>query len=98
MQTTCSPWEDVQPVSSVLAAPGLTERADAGLIIGLSTSLPEPFINADHASQDAIEGRCAKRTISNRRPIGIMFGIDPKNLYEAPADTRGRDRTVRDLD
>jgi len=98
MQTTCSPWEDVQPVSSVLAVPSLTERTDARLLIGSSTSLPEPFTDADHASQDAIEGRCAKRTINNRRPIGIMFGIDPKNLYEAPANTRSRDRTVRDLD
>ncbi len=52
----------------------------------------------DQRGQAAIEGREPDRPASNRRAIGIMFGIDPKNLYETPDDEQSRDQAVRNLD
>ncbi|WP_019998568.1 hypothetical protein [Aureimonas ureilytica] len=65
---------------------------------GQSSRAIKPSEDLDQASQSAIEGRENGRPSSNRRAIGIMFGIDPRNLYEAPDDEQNRNQAARDLD
>ncbi|WP_156418144.1 hypothetical protein [Aureimonas sp. AU4] len=63
-----------------------------------SSNAMKPSADLDQLSQAAIEGRNTETPTSNRRAIGIMFGIDPRNLYEAPGEAQSRDQAVRDLD
>jgi len=58
----------------------------------------DPSEQVDRTDQAAVEARDPARPASNRQAIGIKFGIDPENLYEAPDDRESRNRAVRDLD
>ncbi|WP_156418149.1 hypothetical protein [Aureimonas sp. AU4] len=98
MLTTHSPWRAARPASSVFNTSNLSERVDAADTVTSNAPLAEPAADADQASRDAIEGRDSAKPANRRRAVGIMFGIDPSNLYEPSDDEQNRDSAVRDLD
>lgn len=98
MPTPRSPWEAAPLASSIPPTPVPTEGHDVQSDIGSGAPTSERSADMDQAGQDAIEGRDLPKPASRRRAIGIMFGIDPNNLYEAPGDAQSRDKAVRDLD
>lgn len=93
-----SSWKDVRSASSVPTMPNPGVRPAVQDALALQAKHPEHAADADQAGQDAIEGRNTGKPNSHRRAIGIMFGIDPRNLYEAPGEAQSRDQAVRDLD
>lgn len=84
--------------SSSDPALGVVLARDAQSSVNRTPVPTDPSEDLDHLGQAAIEGRQPDLPVSNRRAIGIMFGIDPSNLYEAPANDESRDRAVDDLD
>lgn len=98
MLTTRSPWEVAHHASSSPTTPILADRHDMDPEIASGRPSSGRSLDADPSGQDAVEGRDPAKPASRRRAIGIMFGIDPKNLYEAPGETPPADRTERDRD
>lgn len=84
MPTTRSPREAAFSASSSPVTSHSVEGRVLDPPVDSSSLSPERPVGQDRSEQVAIEGRDPLEADSRRRAIGIMFGIDPKNLYEAP--------------
>ena len=77
------------PAEAATIVPSLIDR---------EAEVAKASVALDQSGQASVEGRAPKRAVIQTRAIGIMFGIDPRNLYETPDDADSRDQAVRDLD